>query len=454
MTTIPVPVLFPPVGAPPIGTDFVAVSNGQLTLDGQRFVGLGVNVTGWCLWGTLLDANLNLAAAGQAAANAALDNLVNAGIRVIRINDFDGGVDSNIFASGNTPQTTTRTLDPSALNALGWFIAACKQRNLRVMLTLHELRALQPADLPAWACPTFAECLATRFGEGPLGTMQPWFWVDAGLVQLQNEFASQLLDYVNPWTGIAIGKDPVLLAVTLQNEHSLVKDGPFFAAPVFQQLLQANEQAYCQANGIAWKGLYTLTKAQIQQWLSQLETTVLESQAAYVRTLTPALVIAGTFFGDGSYAQLIGPCAAGDVSDSHFYSRYAATDTNGFLGGQIAADVRSKFSAVLAGCSFGGKPLVCSEFGFVNQATTQLDPVAEQSQDMEAAIRSLVNQDCSVACLYGWGWHTFFDDQYHVQGVYDSRVNATLLAGFQSLTDWFHDLSLRPNPRWKRVRLR
>jgi hypothetical protein len=392
----------------------------------------------------LLDANLKLSAAGQSAVDAALDNLVNAGIRVVRINDFDGGLSCNIFSAGNAAQSTTRTLDPAALNALGWFLFACKQRNIRVMLTLHELRALQSADLPSWACPTFAECLATHSGQGPLGTMHPWFWVDAGLVQLQNEFASQLLGWANPWTGMPIGKDPVLLAVTLQNEHSLVKNGPFFAGPIFQQLLQANEQAYCTANGIAWKGQYSLTKAQIQHWLSQLETTVLQAQAAYVRTLTPALVIAGTFYGDGPYAQLIGPCAAGDVCDGHFYSRYAPTDPNGFLGGRTAADLRSKFSAVLAGCSYGGQPLVCSEFGFVSQATTQLDPAVEQSQDLEAAVRSLVNQDCSVACLYAWGWHPLFNDQYHPQGVYDSRVNATLLRGFQSLTDWFHDLSLRP----------
>ncbi len=95
------------------------------------------------------------------------------------------------------------------------------------MLTLHYQRVLNPSDAPSWACPTFAECTSQSYLGNPVGCMHPWMWFDAGLMQLQAEFNQQLLRWVNPYTNLALGDDPTLMAVILQNEHSLAKDNPW-----------------------------------------------------------------------------------------------------------------------------------------------------------------------------------------------------------------------------------
>jgi hypothetical protein len=262
-TPSPPTIWFDSPDAPPTSAGPVTVQNGHLAVkvpasappspqsgvgtagtdQYQRVTFFGVNVDNWAILGMVtmhngqpqLDPNCTALVAAQ------LDNLVNAGVRAVRIHGLDTFRGCNLFCCANGPQTRTRQLDPVSLQALGWFFNACGQRNIRIVLTLHYMRQLLPSDVPAWACPTFAECATSSYLGYPAGCMHPWMWFDPGLMQLQAEFNQQLLRWVNPYTNQALGDDPTLMAVILHNEHSLAKDDPwsYTSHPVLNGLFDA-----------------------------------------------------------------------------------------------------------------------------------------------------------------------------------------------------------------------
>jgi len=456
--------------APPTSAGPVTVQNGHLAVGSQRCTFFGVNVDNWAILGmvTMHNGQPQLDPDCTELVAAQLDNLVNAGVRAVRIHGLDTFRGCNLFCCANGPQTTTRQLDPVSLQALGWFFDACGQRNIRIVLTLHYMRQLLPSDVPAWTCPTFVECTTSSYLGYPAGCMHPWMWFDPGLMQLQAEFNQQLLRWVNPYTNLALGDDPTLMAVILQNEHSLAKDDPwsYTSHPVLNGLFDVAATAWCQANNLSLNQFGALQHA---QFCADTETAVLGAQTANVRSLTHALVIAGTYYGDAPYSSLVAPAAVGDVVDFHFYSRSSPSDTNGFLCGLVspasaasagtagadasaaspstAASARSRFAAVAAGCAWNGKPQICSEWGPVAQGLgNPPDPPAERSQVLAAVVKAAIAQDLDAVFLYSW-LHSKVQGEgspYWAPTVYDFRVDPVLTEGFPSQAAAFHDLTLRP----------
>jgi hypothetical protein len=203
-------------------------------------------------------------------------------------------------------------------------------------------------------------------------------------------------------------------------------------------LCQSSQQAYCTAHGLVFKP-NVLTKPLINDWLQGVETAALSDEVAYVRTLTPALVISTCYFGNGSYATL--PAAkAGDIMDCHFYSEYASTDTEGFLNGQSATSLRSRFAAVLGGCNLYGQPQFVTEWAPVSQAGNILD--ANRVGVLPAAVQAMIAQDVDVCCLYSWGHCTLFEGT-NPNDPYNFRRDAVFCTGMPAQAAMFHDLSLR-----------
>jgi hypothetical protein len=448
-TPSPPTIWFGSPAAPPASAGPVTVQNGHLAVADKRVTFFGVNVDNWAILGmvTMHNGQPHLDPNCTALVAAQLDNLVNAGVRAVRIHGLDTFRGCNLFCCTNGPQTTTRQLDPVSLQALGWFFSASGQRNIRIVLTLHYMRQLLPSDVPAWTCPTFVECTTSSYLGYPAGCMHPWMWFDPGLMQLQAEFNQQLLRWVNPYTNLALGDDPTLMAVILQNEHSLAKDDPwsYTSHPVLNGLFDAAAAAWCQANNLSLNQFGALQHA---QFCADTETAVLGAETANVRSLTHALVIAGTYYGDAPYSSVVAPAAVGDVVDFHFYSRSSPSDTNGFLFGlATATSARSRFAAVAAGCAWNGKPQICSEWGPVAQGLgNPPDPPAERSQVLAAVVKAAIAQDLDAVFLYSW-LHSKVQGEgspYWVPTVYDFRVDPVLTEGLPSQTAAFHDLTLRP----------
>ena len=104
---------------------------------------------------------------------------------------------------------TTRALDPEALARLDYFIFCCKREGIYLDLNLNVARTFTLAD-------GVKEAELVRWGKGLV-------YFDEQLIALQKEYAAQLLQHVNPFTGLCYGEEPAIALIELVNENSLLE---------------------------------------------------------------------------------------------------------------------------------------------------------------------------------------------------------------------------------------
>jgi len=174
-------------------TDRIHVKNAHLVRgDGSRFRIWGINVTG---------------AAGLPATNAApiiATRLAALGINCVRFHFLD-----KIGVLIDAHRNDTRALDPDALARLDRFIFELKQRGIYSDLNLNVYRTYKPGD-------------GVRDHE-LLGIGKGATYFDERLLELQREYARQLLTHVNPHTGRAYADEPAVAIVEFVNENSLIE---------------------------------------------------------------------------------------------------------------------------------------------------------------------------------------------------------------------------------------
>ncbi len=125
------------------------------------------------------------------------------GFNLVRFHHIDNGWTRNLFPDGST-----RALDPAALDDLEFFVAQLKEEGIYVNMNLNVSRAFTAADGVASA-------------DSLLDFAKGVTLFDPQLIDLQKEYAQQLLTHVNPHTGRALAADPVLAMVEIANENSL-----------------------------------------------------------------------------------------------------------------------------------------------------------------------------------------------------------------------------------------
>lgn len=129
------------------------------------------------------------------------------GINVQRFHHLDNpgwsGNEGTLFKDN-----TTRELNPITLDKLDYLIAHMKQQGVFVNMNLNVSRTFSVNDgIPeADSLVDFAKAV-TLF--------------DPYLIQLQKEYAAQLLTHKNPYTGLSLAEDPVLAMLEIVNENSL-----------------------------------------------------------------------------------------------------------------------------------------------------------------------------------------------------------------------------------------
>jgi hypothetical protein len=198
-----------PAGA----TGFVHIADGHLALgDGRR----------WRIWGQ----NLTFGAAlvPREMAPTVARRLAKFGINCIRLHHMDHRYPGGILMrhSGRTPVhepatsgiarrdiEPTRALDPEAMARLDYFVACCKDHGVYINLNLNVSRPFTVADgvkQVDW-----------------LGYGKALTYFDPRLIFLQKEYAQQLLDHVNPFTGNRYAEEPAVAIVELVNENSVLE---------------------------------------------------------------------------------------------------------------------------------------------------------------------------------------------------------------------------------------
>ena len=133
------------------------------------------------------------------------DRLAAMGYNAVRYHSNDENVD---WAKGLMvkPTSTTVTLDPVKLDNFEYFVSLLKERGIYIDL-----------DILAYADFTGVPSLS-KYGAFPAKYMATLFPDGKAIWQ---SFAQQLLTHVNPYTGLALKDDPILMGVSPMNEAIL-----------------------------------------------------------------------------------------------------------------------------------------------------------------------------------------------------------------------------------------
>ncbi len=201
-------------------------ANGHLANDHGRVRFWGVNVV----------ASANFPS--QAEADAVAGRMAKFGFNCVRFHHLDQTWSLPTlpdYASGGS-----RTLQASSLDALQYFMHALKERGIYWDLNLHVARLFRSADgLPA------------AIDSVDWTTQKGIALVDPAMIELQKEYARQLLLTVNPYTGLAPAQDPALAVVEISNENGILQtwmDGSMDTWPlVFREEVRAKWNTWLQA---------------------------------------------------------------------------------------------------------------------------------------------------------------------------------------------------------------
>jgi len=466
---------------PPISAGPVVVANGHLSVAGQRALFPACNWDNWAVLGLVgLSGGKETGTLNptyQTFVQQHLNNVSAQGFRAIRIHGLDTFSGGNLFSIPTN--TTTLSLDPNALQALAWFINQARtQRNLRVAITVHYNRQLTTQDAATitannggTAPAGLNETMANGYLACGPGGLWPWKLPPLGFTwtqQLEIAYEQQLFSYVSPYDNVPLGQ--LIDFLITENEHSWGKEipwGGFGNGTEFPALTAAYASAWN-----AWLSANNITTPNAvnrAQFAAYCDVQLAQAEYTRLKVLCPnALIITSTYFGNAPYPMLAG-MMVGDIMDCHCYSRGAATDTNGFLSGRVGvtpADPRSRFAAILAGCSVSpasaaaagtaganttsaGKPQSCTEWAGVGQyGGGTLDPPSEQAQDLGAAYQAAITQDVDFIALYSYASTVIQGEgsPYWKPSVYDQRINAPLLSGAQWWNAQFTNLAARNAP--------
>ncbi len=180
----------------PAGRDgFLRAEKGRIVRpDGRRLRFWGINVS------------IKAAFPPKEDAPAIAARLARTGINCIRFHYMDVPAPRGILDSR---RGDTRALDPGQLDRLDYFIAELKKRGIYSNLNLNVGRRYKAGD-------------EVREHEW-LGVGKAATFFDERLLELQREYARQLLTHRNPYTGNEYRGEPAVAIVELLNENSMVE---------------------------------------------------------------------------------------------------------------------------------------------------------------------------------------------------------------------------------------
>jgi hypothetical protein len=191
--------------ARPAGKDgFIRVQNGHfLHPDGKRIRFWGVHLTDWSRGSILLPAKED---ASMYAAS-----LARFGVNMVRLHFLDLAAPRGII---DGTKSDSRSFDAQQLDRLDFMIAELKKRGIYLDLNLNVGRSYKAGD-------GVQDFDKIQWGKGLT-------LYDPRLIELQKEYAKNLLTHVNPYTGAEYRKEPAIAIVEILNENGIYQG---FRAP-------------------------------------------------------------------------------------------------------------------------------------------------------------------------------------------------------------------------------
>ncbi len=220
-TTSPADVSFL-LDAPAGKNGFVRIQNGHLVkADGSRLRLWGVHLTDWSRGSVLLPPKED---APMWAAT-----LARFGVNCVRLHFLDLPAPRGIIAAGND----SRSFDAQQLDRLDFMVAELKKRGIYVDLNLNVGRSYRAGD-------------GVRDFD-KIGWAKGLTLYDPRLIELQKEYARQILTHVNPYTKLEYRKEPAVAIVEILNENALWA-GFNAPTPYYNDMLTAQYNAWLTKN--------------------------------------------------------------------------------------------------------------------------------------------------------------------------------------------------------------
>lgn len=178
------------------------ISNFIYTSDDGHFTSNGKNIK---FWGVNLTTGACFPNKNDAPGIAA--RMRKMGINLVRFHHMDNpwtDKDGSIFMQNGS----TTTLNTESLDKLHYFLSKLKEEGVYANINLHVSRTFTEQDGVLYADSI------TDFAKGVT-------FFDGKLIELQKQYAKQLLTSTNPYTGISIANDPVVAMIEITNENTL-----------------------------------------------------------------------------------------------------------------------------------------------------------------------------------------------------------------------------------------
>jgi hypothetical protein len=175
---------------------FLRIQGGHLvTPNGKRMRLWGVHLTDWSRGSVLLPSKEDIPMYAAALARF--------GVNCVRLHFLDLAAPRGIIAAGND----SRSLDPQQLDRLDFLVSELKKRGIYVDLNLNVGRSYKAGD-------GVRDYDKIQWGKGLV-------MFDPRLIELQKEYAKQILTYVNPYTKTEYRNEPAVAIVEIVNENGL-----------------------------------------------------------------------------------------------------------------------------------------------------------------------------------------------------------------------------------------
>jgi hypothetical protein len=176
---------------------FARIANGHIVAgDGKRLRLWGVNITDWSRGSTMLPSKED---APMWAAT-----LARFGVNCVRLHFLDLATPRGLI---DDTRDDTRSFNAEHLDRLDFWIAELKKRGVYINLNLNVGRSYKPGD-------GVMDADKIRWAKGLT-------LYDPRLIELQKEYAKQLLTHYNPYTKTEYRDEPAVVTVELVNENAL-----------------------------------------------------------------------------------------------------------------------------------------------------------------------------------------------------------------------------------------
>ncbi len=251
--------------------------------------------------------------------------LAQLGCNLVRFTQADSNwVQPNLIAKG----PTTDRLDDACLDTLFYWVKALKDQGIYVWLDMITYRPFLPGDnIPGWD-----EIVRTYNRPRPLG--EGFSYLNPRIEELWRTTSRALLTRLNPHTGLALKDEPAIAGIMIWNENDLTGHfGHRFlgnkATPWHRQKYLAALKAFAAKTGLKEGPLgVTWLPGAGKLLLNDMEYRWNRRAAEFLRALGVRVPIcSGHIWGNMALLSLPA-LKAGDVIDSHGYSRAEFLDLN------------------------------------------------------------------------------------------------------------------------------